>query len=151
MSLPTMTENERETFLAAHHVAVLSVAQGDGRPPHAAPVWYHYQPGGDATFFTGTQGRAARKTNLIERAGAVSLTVQQEEFPYRFVTVEGTVVRADRPPAAEQVLAIVRRYLPEEQAQGFVAAELAHPSSTFVLYTVRPDRWLSADFGKVSG
>jgi hypothetical protein len=38
-----------------------------------------------------------------------------------------------------QALAIVRRYLPEAQAQGFVAAELDHPTGEFVLYSVRPD------------
>ena len=56
------------------------------------------------------------------------------------------VVRTDRPPAAEQVLAIVRRYLPEEMAQGFAQAELGRADSQFVLYTVRPDRWLTFDF-----
>ncbi len=74
--------------------------------------------------------------------------MQREEFPYKYVTVEGTVIRADQPPTADQMLAIVRRYLPEEQAQGFVAAELANPSGTLVLYTVRPDRWLVADFSE---
>lgn len=146
-----MTEQEREAFLAAPHIGVLSVASGDGRPPLTVPVWYHYRPGGAITFFTGTQGRKARKTGLIEQAGGLSLLVQREEFPYKYVTVEGTVIRADRPPAAEQMLAIVRRYLPEEQAQGFVAAELANPSDTLVLYTIRPDRWLAVDFGDQAG
>ena len=67
------------------------------------------------------------------------------------MTVEGTIVQIDRPPAAEQVLAIVRRYLPEEQAQGFVAAELDNPSGEFVLYSVRPDHWHSFDFSDVRG
>ncbi len=146
-----MTEHERQAFLAATHVGVLSVAGGYDRPPHTTPVWYAYQPGGDLTFFTGTQGRKSRKADLIDQAGGLSLTVQAEEFPYKYVTVEGTVVRADRPPAAKQVLAVVRRYLPEEQAQGFVAAELDHPAPTFVLFTIRPDRWLSFDFGDDEG
>lgn len=41
---------------------------------------------------------------------------------------------------------VARRYLPEEYAQGFVEAELTHPTSQLVLFTVRPDRWLSFDF-----
>ena len=146
-----LTAQEREAFLAEPHVAVLSVAQGDGRPPHATPVWYAYRPGGDLTFFTGTQGRKSRKAELVERAVVLSLTVQREAFPYRYVTVEGTVVRTDRPPAAEQVLAVVRRYLPEEAAQAFAAAELGDPASEFVLFTVRPDRWMSFDFGDDAG
>lgn len=141
-----MNENERETFLAGVHIGVLSVGNGTGRPPLTAPTWYGYQPGGDVTFFTNTQGHKARKTQLIEAAGAVSLCVQQESHPYRYVTVEGRVIKADRPPSEENMLAVVRRYLPEESAQGFVQSELEHPDSQLVLFTVRPDRWLAQDF-----
>ena len=141
-----MTRREREEFLAAPRVGVLSVASDDDRPPLTVPLWYGYEPGGDISFFTGTQGRRARKTGLIERAGKLSLSVQREEFPYRYVTVEGTVVRIDRPPRAERMLAVVRRYLPEEAAQGFVRAELERPGPELVLFTIRPDRWLTADF-----
>ena len=143
-----MTEQERQEFLADLHVAVLSVASDGDRPPLAVPVWYAYRPGGHLSFFTGTQGRKARKTRLIQTAGVLSLSVQREEFPYKYVTVEGTVVRTDRPPSAEQMLAIARRYLPEEAARGFVEAELEHPSSELVLFTIRPDRWLTADFAE---
>ncbi len=146
-----MTEKERQEFLAEPHVAVLSVASGADRPPHTTPVWYAYEPGGDVTFFTGTQGRKSRKSSFIQRAGVLSLTVQQEEFPYRYVTVEGTVVGEDRPPSAEQMLAVARRYMPEDHAQGFVEAELAYPTPEFVLFTVRPDRWLTFDFADEAG
>ena len=146
-----MTEQERQAFLAEPRVGVLSVASDGDRPPLTAPTWYGYQPGGDLTFFTGTQGRQARKTGLIQKAGVLSLSVQHGEFPYRYVTVEGTVVQIDQPPSAEQMLAIARRYLPEEQAQGFVKAELENAGPGLVLFTVRPDRWLTADFGDEAG
>ena len=146
-----LTERERQAFLAEPHVAVLSVARNGDRPPLTAPVWYGYEPGGDVTFFTGTQGRKARKIGLIQRAGVLSLCVQREAFPYRYVTVEGAVVRANRPPAAEQMLAVVRRYLPEADAQAFVEAELERLDSELVLFTVRPHRWLSFDFGDETG
>jgi hypothetical protein len=141
-----MTPPEREAFLAEPRVAVLSVARGDGRPPHAAPSFYAYEPGGDITFFTGTERRRARKVALLERAEALSLTVQRAEPPFKYVTVECRVVRADRPPSAEQVLAIARRYLPEEFAQGLADSEIEDPASELVVFTVRPERWLSADF-----
>jgi hypothetical protein len=44
------------------------------------------------------------------------------------------------------MLAVTRRYLPEEAARGFVEGELENPSSELALFTIRPDRWLSADF-----
>jgi hypothetical protein len=151
MGIPHLTKEAREAFLAEPHIAVISVAGEDDRPPLTVPTWYAYEPGGNVTFFTGTQGRTARKMALIEKAGVVSLLVQQEQFPYKYVSVEGSVVRVDRPPSADQMLAIVRRYLPEEQAQGFVGAELANPGPGLVLFTVRPDRWLTADFSGVAG
>lgn len=146
-----MTEQERQEFLAEPHIGVLSVASDSDRPPLTVPLWYAYRPGGNLSFFTGTQGRKARKTKLIQNAGVLSLSVQHEEFPYRYVTVEGTVIQIDRPPSAEQMLAIVRRYLPEEAAQGFVTAELEHPGTELVLFTIRPDRWLTADFTDEAG
>ncbi|MGH2615201.1 MAG: pyridoxamine 5'-phosphate oxidase family protein [Thermomicrobiales bacterium] len=146
-----LTERESQEFLAAPHVGVLSVASDDARPPLTVPIWYGYEPGDNLTFFTETMGRPARKTRLIRDAGVLSFCVQREEFPYRYVTVEGTVVQIDQPPAADQVLAIVRRYLPEEMAQGFVASELGNPDTRLVLFTVRPDRWLSFDFGDDTG
>ena len=145
-----LTEVEAQAFLAAPHIAVLSVASDDARPPLTVPIWYAYEPGGDLTFFTDTMGRKTRKARLIHHAGVLSLCVQHEEFPYRYVTIEGTVVQVDRPPTASRMLAIVRRYLPPEQAEGFVAAELGNPASRVALYTVRPDRWLSFDFGDAS-
>jgi len=146
-----MTEQERTAFLAEPHVAVLSVASGDARPPSTSPVWYCHQPDGNIAFFTNTQGRVAQKAGLIRAAGVVGLCVQREEFPYKYVTIEGTIVGDDHPPAREQALAVVRRYLPEDAAQGFVVAELDRPNSEFVVFTVRPDRWHTLDFSDAAG
>jgi uncharacterized protein len=44
------------------------------------------------------------------------------------------------------VLAVARRYLPEEFAQGLADSEIGDPASELVVFTVRPERWLSADF-----
>jgi uncharacterized protein len=142
-----LTAPERENFLAQPHIGVLSVAGDDDRPPLTVPVWYAYEPGGNLTFFTGSQGRPARKTRLLERAGTFSFCVQHPRPPYRYVTVECTVLGADREPPAAQVVAIASRYLPAVDAHAMAEAELAHPSDTFVLFTARPDRWLSFDFG----
>lgn len=91
------TEAERQDFLAAKHVAVLSVAADEGRPPASVPIWYDYTPGGNIRINTGAGNRKAR---LIERAGTITLTVQHEEPPYQYVVVEGTVVDTERPASA---------------------------------------------------
>jgi uncharacterized protein len=64
------------------------------------------------------------------------------------VSVECTVVRSDRPPSADQILAIARRFMPEEVAQGLAASELGDRESTMIHCTARPDRWLAYDFSE---
>ena len=140
-----MTRSERETFLAEPRVAVLSVGGSGDRPPHSTPSFYAYEPGGDVTFFTNTEGRSARKVALIADAGAVTLNVQEPEFPYRYVSVECRIVATGRPDAG-QVRTIASRYLPPEAAEGMAQAEAGDPGSTIVLYTARPERWLTATF-----
>ncbi len=134
------TETERQQFLADKHIAVLSVAATDGRPPASVPIWYDYTPGGDILVNTGA-GR--RKAKLIEQAGVVTLVVQREELPYQYVVVEGTVVGAATPAPPPQREAIAIRYLGDEGGRAF-AANMDGASS--VLFTIRPDRWLTADF-----
>ena len=34
---------------------------------------------------------------------------------------------------------------------GFIKAALDHSGTELVLFTIRPDRWLTADFGDVAG
>jgi uncharacterized protein len=138
--MKAFTETERQEFLAAKHVAVLSVAATDGRPPASVPIWYGYTPGGDILINTGA---SARKSKLIQRAGAVTLTVQQEEPPYQYVVVEGTVVDTTAPTPVEVREAIAIRYLGEEGGRAFVRSM---EGQSTVLFTVRPDRWITADF-----
>ncbi len=135
----SFSEAERQEFLAATHVAVLSVA-ADGRPPASVPIWYDYTPGGNIRILTGSSSRKAR---LIERAGAVTLVVQREEPPYQYVVVEGSVVDTTTPAPADLQEAVAIRYLGEEGGRAFVRSMEGVEE---VLFTIRPDKWLSADF-----
>ena len=138
--MKSFSETERQEFLAAKHVAVLSVAATDGRPPASVPIWYDYTPDGNIRINTGAGSRKAR---LIERAGAVTLVAQTEEPPYQYVVVEGTVTETTTPTPLEVREEIAIRYLGEEGGRAFVRSLGDAPS---VLFTVRPDRWLTADF-----
>lgn len=88
-------------------------------------------------------GASRRKAKLIERAGAVTFVVQREEAPYQYVVVEGTVVEATTPSPVEAREAIAIRYLGEEGGREFVRGLDGQDS---VLFTIRPDRWFTADF-----
>ncbi|NGX10396.1 pyridoxamine 5'-phosphate oxidase family protein [Mycobacteroides franklinii] len=134
------TEAERQDFLSAKHIAVLSVAADNGRPPASVPIWYDYTPGGNIRINTSAGNRKAR---LIEQAGAITLTVQHEEPPYQYVIVEGTVVETERPAPAEPRETIAIRYLGEEAGREFARG---YDNADTVLFTIRPDRWFTADF-----
>jgi uncharacterized protein len=138
--MKAFTETERQGFLAGKHVGVLSVAAADGRPPASVPMWYDYIPGGNIQVNTGA---SSRKAKLIERAGAVTLVVQREDPPYQYVVVEGTVVETATPTPLDVREAIAIRYLGEEGGRQFVRSLEGQES---VLFTIRPDRWLTADF-----
>jgi uncharacterized protein len=138
--MKAFTEAQRQEFLAAKRVGVLSVAATDGRPPASVPIWYDYTPGGNIRVNTGA---GTRKAKLIERAGAVTLVVQREEPPYQYVAVEGAVVETTTPTPMDVREAIAIRYLGEELGRQFVHSMEGQES---VLFTIRPDRWITADF-----
>jgi uncharacterized protein len=110
--MKALTETERQEFLAKNHVAVLSVATTDGRPPASVPIWYGYRPGGNIQINTGASARKAK----LETTTPTPVEVQE---------------------------AIAIRYLGEERGRNFVDSLDGHES---VLFTIRPDRWLTADF-----
>ncbi|TWD81049.1 hypothetical protein FB561_2152 [Kribbella amoyensis] len=139
-----MSKQAREDFLADAHVGVLSVGGDPGEAPTSVPTFYAYEPGGELTMFTGTQRRAPRRIDRIRKAGVVTFVAQREEMPPAYVTVEAELVSV-APPTVDQMLTIVRRYMPEEHAQGFVHGELDDPENTVLLLTFRPTRWLTSD------
>ena len=69
--------------------------------------------------------------------------VQREEPPYQYVVVEGAVVETTKPAPADLQESIAIRYLGEEGGRAFVRSMEGVEE---VLFTIRPDRWLSADF-----
>jgi nitroimidazol reductase NimA-like FMN-containing flavoprotein (pyridoxamine 5'-phosphate oxidase superfamily) len=136
-----MTAEERMAFLAGAHIGILAIER-DGRAPLAVPVWYDYEPGGEILLWI---GRGTVKDKLIRAAGRFSFAVQDDTWPYKYVTAEGPVVANDEPPTKEQALRIARRYGPEEEAVNYVESTLGERS---VLVRMRPEKWLSNDHSK---
>ena len=142
MSDLSMTVDEREAFLAGLHVGVLAVERADG-PPLAVPVWYAYEPGGAVDVLTSASTVKAR---LAQAAGRASLCAQREELPYAYVTVEGPLELeplGDR--TRPEIEAMASRYLGEKMGRAYAAGEL---SPDEVRIRIRPERWLSVDYGK---
>ena len=136
----TLSERERQEFLAEPHVAALSVVATPDRAPLVVPIWYQYEPGGDIWFHTSV---GSRKAKLIDAAGRVSLMIDEAGARVRYVSVEGPIVRTE-PGTYEHVRAMTARYLPADRVDTYLEFALAEHGEQ-VVYHVRPERWLSAD------
>lgn len=137
--MKAFSEHDRQQFLHDVRVAVLSVAADNGRPPASVPIWYDYADG----LIRISTGASSRKARLIREAGVVTLVVQREEPPYQYVVVEGTVVDTTTPTPPDLGLAIAVRYLGEDGGHAFMESMRDVGN---VMFTVRPDRWMTADF-----
>ncbi|WP_051710940.1 pyridoxamine 5'-phosphate oxidase family protein [Streptomyces sp. NRRL S-350] len=144
-----MSVCEREDFLAAPHVGILSVigiAPDPAAGLLAVPVWYTYRPGGLVTIIT---GRNSMKGRLLRAAGRFALCVQQERDPTRYVSVEGPVTAIDDPTDPAEQLAMFHRYLTPALADAYLATAAEHLVDNITV-RMRPQRWNSADFAALA-
>jgi PPOX class probable F420-dependent enzyme len=140
-----MTRAEREAFLAGLHVGILSLAE-EGRGPLSVPIWYAYEPGGELRFVT---EQDSRKGRLLAKTRRVSLCVQTETPPYKYVSVEGPVLALEPAEVERDARPLARRYLGRELGDRYIeetGGSEARGGS--VLVRVRPERWLSVDYAK---
>jgi nitroimidazol reductase NimA-like FMN-containing flavoprotein (pyridoxamine 5'-phosphate oxidase superfamily) len=142
MSL-AMTKSEREAFLAGLHVGIVAIGE-PGRAPLAVPIWYVYEPGGELWFVT---DRDSRKGRLLEKAGRVSLVAQTEAPPYRYVSVEGPLVAIEPSDRERHRRPLAHRYLGRELGEQYLQATDGEASASVVV-RMRPERWLTVDYGK---
>jgi nitroimidazol reductase NimA-like FMN-containing flavoprotein (pyridoxamine 5'-phosphate oxidase superfamily) len=147
MSL-TMTRSEREAFLADVHVGIVSIAE-PGRGPLTVPIWYGYAPGGALWIVT---ERGSRKGRLLEKAGRFSLAAQTETPRYRYVSVEGPIVSIEPADLERDVRPLAHRYLGRENGERYLAATGGEETrGDSVVVRMRPERWLTTDYGKQFG
>lgn len=139
-----MTQQEREDFLAAPRVGVLSLHE-EGHGPLAVPVWYAYQTGGGLWFLT---GRASRKGRLLTKGTRISLCVQTEDRPYKYVSVEGPVTDISATDTERDLRPMARRYLGDEGGDRYTETAAGEDRDGSVRVAMRLDRWLSVDYSK---
>ena len=137
-----MTESERQEFLAGMHVGVLGIERPDG-PPLVLPVWYSYEPGGEVVVLTSA---SSSKGRLAAAAGRASLCAQQEELPYKYVTVEGPIeIDALGADAHDAVVPMAIRYLGDDMGRAYAAGS---DTADEIRIRIRPERWFSVDYAK---
>ena len=140
-----MTESEAQTFLAEPRVCILSIAQRD-RAPLTVPIWFHYAAGGNVGFW---MDGASYKVKLLRATPRLSLCVQDERRPYRYVSVEGEVTSIAPIDFERDLKPLVARYLDAAGAAAYLA-ELggADGIAGDVWVTVTPRRWRAEDLGR---
>ena len=125
-----LSKEEREQFLAEPHIAALSVSAGDKRGPLTVPIWYQYSPGGEPWIHTGA---GSRKHRLIETQGEFTLMVDRVEPTVRYVAVDGPVSRIE-PATDDQLVEMVKRYLPPEAVDGYLEFARREHGEGVVIY-----------------
>lgn len=102
-------EGRAEQLLKAKNFVVISTKRPDGTI-HAAPAWIDLQDG--RPVLNSAKGRAW-PTNL-ERDPNVTLTVQNLENPYEYVTIRGRVAEQSSEGADEHIDALAKKYLDQD-------------------------------------
>jgi hypothetical protein len=137
-----MSSSERERFLSALHVGIISIPRAS-KGPLTVPIWYDYQPGGEVWVITDAD---SIKGKLLTKASRISLCAQTETAPYQYVSVEGPFTT--RPSTQEELLAMAVRYLGEEQGQAY-AENSAGGGEGSIVVAIAPETWFSVDYNKM--
>jgi PPOX class probable F420-dependent enzyme len=131
MAQPISDDALRAFLSAGTRTAKVAVTRKDGSPS-VSPVWFLLD-GDDLVF---TTMNTSLKYKAISRDPRVSVSVDDENFPYGFVSIRGTAKIEDLGseellPLATQIAA---RYVPAEQAEKF-GARNAVPEEVLIRIT----------------
>lgn len=99
-------EGRAEELLKAKNFVVVSTLRPDGSI-HAVPTWVDVQDG--KAVLNTAEGRAWPRN--LERDPRVTLTVQNTENPYEYVTIRGRVTERTTEGADEHIDALAKKYM----------------------------------------
>ena len=140
-----MNQAERDAFLRDAKPGILAIPVA-GRGPLCAPVWFDFTPGGPIWFLI---QKESRKGRLIEAGTRLSLCVQRDTPPYKYVTVEGPVTDIAPYDLETDLRAMAVRYLGAEGGTEFVETmRPVHAGGGGIKVSMTPRHWLSSDYEK---
>lgn len=123
-----IVEGRAEELLKAKNFVVVSTLRPDGSV-HAAPTWVDVQDG-KPTLNT-AEGRTWPRN--LERDPRVTLTVQNTENPYEYVTIRGRVTERTTDGADEHIDALAKKYM------GVDSYPLRKPGEQRVILRIEPE------------
>ena len=136
-----LSKEDMVQFLTDLHVAIISVPVNH-RGPLTVPIWYFYEPGGEIAF---TTFKTSWKAKLIKIGLRISLCVQDENPPYKYVSVEGPVQAIRDADLEKEIRPLVYRYLGKEDGDQYIEETYPDPKETGeLLVQMKPERWYAA-------
>ena len=113
-----MSPAERAAFMAEPHVGVIAI-EAAGRAPLTVPIWYAWHADGVLGFW---MDGTSRKVRLLRQVGRLSFCVQRDARPYRYASVEATVLGITPIDWSAELTPLVSRYLDPEGARAYLEA-----------------------------
>lgn len=107
--MSTVVEGRSEELLKAKNFAHVATLRPDGSV-HTAPVWVDVQDG--RPVLNTAEGRAWPRN--LERDPRVTVTVQNSENPYEYVTIRGRVAERTHEGADEHINAMAKKYIGQD-------------------------------------
>ncbi len=121
-------EGRAEELLKGKNFCHVATLRADGSV-HGVPVWVDVQDGRPA--LNTAEGRAWPRN--LERDPRVTLTVQNMENPYEYVTIRGRVAERTHEGADEHIDALAKKYM------GVDEYPLRQPGEQRVIIRVEPE------------
>lgn len=111
-----MVGDEWKAFVSeGTRTAKIATTRADGRP-HVVPIWFVLD-GDDVIFTTGVD---RVKAKAMRRDARVALCVDDQEPPYAYVSIEGTVrIEENSPEMLRWATLIGARYMGADRAEEF--------------------------------
>jgi PPOX class probable F420-dependent enzyme len=128
MSMSTTVEGRSAELLKDKNFCLVSTIREDGSV-HAAPVWVDVQDG--KPVLNTAEGRAWPRN--LERDPRVTLTVQNMENPYEYVSIRGRVAERTHDGADAHIDALAKKYM------GVDEYPLRQPGEQRVIILVEPE------------
>jgi PPOX class probable F420-dependent enzyme len=107
--MSTVVEGHAADLLRAKNFAQVATLRADGSV-HVAPVWVDVQDG--RPVLNTAEGRAWPRN--LERDPRVTVTVQNLENPYEYVTIRGKVAERTHEGADAHIDAMAKKYLDQD-------------------------------------
>jgi pyridoxamine 5'-phosphate oxidase-like protein len=134
------TDPVAQTLLHSKALVRLAYVWTDGTP-RVVPMWFHWA--GDAVIMA-TAANAPKMKVLADNA-AVAISIDTDVWPYRVLTIRGTIAVDTVSEPFPEYSDMARRYLGDEGSQQFLAAA-RQTFSSWVRLEVSPTQAHLIDF-----